>query len=248
MTINSIINLVLIAVLVICAWQGYKKGIIMGIIQVLVIILSQYGAQLLSDTFSYEVIPVLRPFVNGFMELQVEETTYAAFGYEKDPQTEQYDVPYSMTDLINSQPDAREAIILQTYKNLGMYDAMAQTLTERTMTYMDENSSSMSSAVVTIACQSVTWYLGFLLAFIILFSVMTVLVNLPNLSFKLPYVGIVNDIGGVVIGLFVGALFCSILVWITQFAGLLLPESTLRATGLADFFLTRNLLANYITL
>ena len=44
MNINTIINIVLAAILVICAWQGYKKGIIMGIIEVLVIILSLYGA------------------------------------------------------------------------------------------------------------------------------------------------------------------------------------------------------------
>ncbi len=248
MTVNSIINLVLIAILVICAWQGYKKGIIMGIIQVLVIILSLYGAQLLSDTYSYEVIPVLRPFVSGYMETQVEENTYQAFGYVADPLTGQYDAPYSSTDLLLSRPEMRETVISDTYKSLGIYDAMAQTLTGRTMDYIQQNNASVSSAIVTVACQSVTWYAGFLLAFIILFAILTVIVNLPNLSFKIPYVGIVNDIGGVLIGLFVGALFCSVVVWVFQFAGLVLPEQSLRATGLAAYFLDKNLLANYISL
>ena len=248
MTVNSIINLVLVAILVICAWQGYKKGIILGMIEVLVIILSLYGAQLLSDTYSYEVIPVLKPFVSGYIESQVEENTYLAFGYEADPLTGDFDSPYSATDLLISQPDMREQVITDTYKGLGIYDSMTQSLTARTLEYSQENNASVTSSVVSVTCQSVTWYGAFLLAFIILFAIMTVIVNLPNLSFKIPYVGIVNDIGGVLVGLFVGALFCSVVVWVFQFTGLVLPEQTLRATGLASYFLDKNLLANYISL
>ncbi len=247
-TVYSIINIVLLAILVICAWQGYKKGIIMGIIQVLVIILSLYGAQVLSDTYSYEVIPVLKPFVSGYMETLVEENTYQAFGYEPDEQTGQYDAPYSTTDLLNSSPDMRQTVAQRTYQSLGLYDGMAQTLADRTIAYAQENNASLTSSVVTIACQSVTWYAGFLLAFIILFAILTVIVNLPNLSFKIPYIGIVNDLGGLAIGLFVGAMFCSVIVWVFQFAGLVLPEESIRATGLAGFFLDKNLLASYITL
>ena len=247
-SVNAVINVLLIVILAVCAWQGYKKGIIMGIIEVLVIILSLYGAQLLSDTYSYEVIPVLKPFVSGYMEAQVETNTYEAFGYTADETTGNYNVPYSMTDMLNADPSKGEEIAFNTYKELGLYDDMAQNLTDKTMAYVRDNGASLSSAVVTTTCQSITWYGGFLLAFIIIFAILMVIVNIPNLSFKLPYVGIVNDIGGIVIGLFVGALFCSVIVWVFKFAGLLLPEETLRATGLADFFLTKDLLGNYISL
>lgn len=247
LTVNSVINIVLVAILVICGWQGYKKGIIMGIIEVLVIILSLYGAQLLSDTYSYEVIPVLKPFVSGYMEAQAERTTYEVFGFQQDDKG-QWNTTRSMTDLLVEQPDKEPEVALQAYKSLGLYDSMAQTLSDRTMAYVQENSSSLSSAIVTITCQAITWYGGFLLAFIILFAILTVIVNIPNLSFKIPYVGIVNDIGGIAVGIFTGLLVCSVLTWACQFAGLLLPEATLRATGLADYIMNLNLLANYITL
>ena len=247
MTVNSIINIGLIAILIICGWQGYKKGIIMGIIEVLVIILSLYGAQLLSDTYSYEVIPVLKPFASGYLENQVETSAFTALGYEPD-ENGHFDVPYSLTDMLNQQPEKREQIAVDTYRILGLYDEMAQTMAGRTMDYLVENEASLTSSVVTITCQAITWYGGFVLAFIILFAILTVIVNLPNLSFKIPYVGIVNDIGGIAIGLFTGLLFCSLVVWVFQFAGLLLSEETLRATGLAAWLMDQNLLANYITL
>ncbi len=246
MDLSSVINLVLIAILIICAWQGFKKGIIMGIIEVLVIILSLYGAQLLTDTFSYEVIPVLQPFVNGYIENQVQENTYLAFGYEPDENGD-FDVDLSVGDLLDSRPEAREEITLTTYQGLGLYDELARTLTDRSLEYAEENNASLVSSVVTVVCQSITWYGGFLLAFILVFTVLIVIVNIPNLSFRIPYVGIVNDIGGLAIGIFTGALFCSVVVWAMQFIGILLPEETVRSTGLAAYFLDKNMLANYIT-
>lgn len=246
MALTTIINIALVAVIVICAWRGFKKGIIMGIIEVLVIILSLYGAQLLSDTFSYEVIPVLKPFVSGFMDSRVEKTAYDVLGYEPDDEGN-YHVELSLTDLLNEQPESREEISRWVYRNLGLYEDIADDMAAKSVAYADQNNASLSSAVETILCQSITWYGGFILAFIIVFTVLIVIVNLPNLSFRLPYVGIINDLGGAAIGIFVGFLFCAIIVWLLQFTGLLVPEETMRSSAVAGYFLDRNMLANYIT-
>ena len=192
MALTTIINLVLMGIVVICAWQGFKKGIIMGIIGILVIILSLYGAQLLSDTFSYEVIPVLKPFVSGVMDARIEDTAFGVMGFEADENGD-YNVSQSLTDMIASMPEAREEICRWAYKDLGIYDAMADDMAKKAVDAMDQSGVSISDAIINILCQSLTWYGGFLLAFILLFTVLTVIVNLPNLSFRLPYVGILNE-------------------------------------------------------
>ncbi len=247
MAITSIISLVLLGIIVICAWQGFKKGIIMGIIGVLVIILSLYGAQLLSDTFSYEVIPVMKPFVGGFLDSRVESTTYELFGYEAD-ENGVYDAPYSVDDMLENQPASRIEVCRWVFHDLGVYEDMAESLAQKTVTYADQNGTTLSNAIMTVTCQSLSWYGGFLLAFILVFAALTVIVNIPNLSFRLPYIGIVNDIGGAAIGVFTGFLFCAIIAWVLQFTGLLIPETSLRGTAIASYFLDRNLLAAYITL
>ena len=245
MAVTAIINLVLAATIIICAWQGFKKGIIMGIIEVLVIILSLYGAQLLSDTFSYEIIPVLNPFVSGYMDSRVDDTAYAALGYEPDAEGE-YHVEYSLTDLLDGHSDVTREICLQVYTELGIYHDVAERMADKAATYAEQNSASVSSAAVNILCQSITWYGGFFLFFLLVFAALTVLVNIPNLSFRIPYVGIVNDIGGLGIGIFTGFLLCAVLVWALQFTGLVIPEESLQGKGLAGFFLNRDMLANYI--
>ena len=242
----AIVNLALIVIVIVCAWQGFKKGIIMGIIGVLVIILSLYGAQLLSDTFSYEVIPVLKPFVSGFVESRTEKTAFEVFGYEPDINGE-YHVTRSVADLIAEQPDARFEIGARVYRSLGIYGSVADGMARRTVSYADQNNATLSSSVVTILCQSITWYGGFLLAFILMITVLTVAVNLLNLSFRIPYIGIINDLGGLGIGIFTGFLICAVVVWALQFTGLILPEDALGSTSVAGWFLDRDMLANYIT-
>lgn len=245
MTINTILTIVMIAIVVICAWQGFKKGIIMGIIEILVIILSIYGAQLLSDAYSYEVIPALKPFVAGYVEPRVEDQAYELLGYEAD-EDGNYDVIYSLNDLLAENPEVKHSVYLQSYRNLGIYTTAADAMASKAEAYEQDNQVDLSDAAVEILCQTITWVAGFLIGFILIFVVLTVIVNLPNLSFRIPYVGIVNDLGGLAIGLVSGALFCSLLLWIMQYAGILLSEETLRSSGAAAFFMDMNLLNQFI--
>lgn len=241
-----VVNILLFAIIVICAWKGFKKGIIMGVVGVLVLILSLFGAQLLSDTFSYEVIPVLKPFVSGYAETRVEETAFLVFGFEPDINGE-YHVDRSVSDLVEEHPEAMFDISDLVYRGLGLYSTIADEMAQKTVEYAEQNNTDLQSSVVAILCQSITWYGGFLIAFILVFAAMTVVVNLLNLSFRLPYIGIINDLGGLCIGVFTGFLFCALVVWVLQFLGIILPEQTLSESGIAGWFLDKNLLANYIT-
>ena len=246
MALTTIINLVLLGIIVVCAWLGFKKGIIMGIIGILVIILSLYGAQLLSDTFSYEVIPVMKPFVSGVMDTRVEDTAFTVLGYEADEKGN-YNVSQSLDDLIAAMPEARKEICRWSYKDLGLYDAIADDMAQKAVDYMDENENvTIESAISNILCQSISWYGGFIIAFILIFTVLTVIINIPNLSFRIPYVGILNDLGGLAIGIYVGMLFCSLLVWLLQFTGIVLPQDTIQQSGVAAWFMEKDLLSTFI--
>ena len=247
MALTTIINIVLIGIVVICAWLGFKKGIIMGIIGILVIILSLYGAQLLSDTFSYEVIPVMKPFVSGVMDTRIEDTALSVLGYEPDENGE-YHVNQSLDDLIASMPEARKEICRWSYKDLGLYDAIADDMAQKAVDAMDQNEgTSIGTAISNTLCQSISWYGGFIIAFILIFTALTVIVNIPNLSFRIPYVGILNDLGGLAIGIYVGLLFASLFVWVLQFTGLVLPQDTLQQSSVATWFMEKNLLSTFIS-
>ena len=65
---KAIIDLVLLGILILCAWDGYKKGLIMGVVSILIFAISVYGANLLANTFSFDVVPAMKPFASGYTE------------------------------------------------------------------------------------------------------------------------------------------------------------------------------------
>ncbi len=245
LNITLIMSILLIGIVVICAWQGFKKGIIMGIVEILVILLSVFGAQLLSDAYSYEVIPALKPFVSGYMESRVEDQAYTLLGYEADEEGN-YNVTYSLNDLLEVNPEIIHSVFRQSYMTLGISDAAAERMAAKADSYREENACSVVDAAVYVMCQTVTWVLGFALAFLLLFIAMMVVVNLPNLSLRIPFVGLVNDLGGLGLGIVTGFLFCSLILWFCQYLGLVLPEDTLRSSNAAAYFMDMNLISQFI--
>ena len=57
---KTALSLIFLAILIFCAWTGYKKGFIMGVGSLLAFVISVYGANLLANTYSGEVIDALR--------------------------------------------------------------------------------------------------------------------------------------------------------------------------------------------
>ena len=62
------VELIMLAVLLVCAWSGYKKGLVMGVGTIIAIVISLYMGNLLSETFSPQAAPVLKPFISGYMD------------------------------------------------------------------------------------------------------------------------------------------------------------------------------------
>lgn len=246
MNITLIMSILLIGIIVICAWQGFKKGIIMGIVEILVILLSVFGAQLLADAYAYEVIPALKPFVAGYMETRVEAQAYSLLGFEADEEGN-YNVTYSLNDLLEANPEVIHSIYEQSYAALGISDAAAETMADKAEAYQDETACSVADAAVYVFCETATWVLGFALAFLLLFTVLTVIVNLPNLSLRIPFVGLVNDLGGLGLGIATGFLFCSLILWFCQYLGVVLPEDALRSSSTAAYFMDMNLISQFIS-
>lgn len=246
LNITLIMSILLIGIVVICAWQGFKKGIIMGIVEILVILLSVFGAQLLAEAYAYEVIPALKPFVAGYMETRVEAQAYTLLGYEPDEEGN-YNVTYSLHDLLEANPEIVHSVYQQSYRGLGIADAAAEKMAVKADNYREENNSSVVDAAVYVFCQTATWVLAFALAFLLLFVVLTVIVNLPNLSLRIPFVGLINDLGGLGLGIVTGYLFCSLILWFCQYLGIVLPQDALRSSNAAAYFMDMNLISQFIS-
>lgn len=238
---KAIIDLILVGILAICIWSGYKKGLIMGVGGVLCIIVSIYGANLLANTFSHDIVPALKPFATGYTEKLIsgeDSPVLKQMGWTEEAR--------SVEDLLAAQPAQRAPFCAACYRALGVSDAAAEVMARRAVTYAEETGSSVWTAVGQILCETVSYAACFVLAFLLLIIILTVIGNLPNLNYKLPSFDLVNDIGGAVLGLVTGLMFCVIVVWALKFMGMILGGETLSSTGLGGWLLRKDFLLKYL--
>lgn len=239
---ETIINLILAGVMLICVWSGYKKGIIMGVGGILAIIVSLYGADLLANTFSPDIIPAIRPFASGFMEGQIkaEGGVIDRMGWSS--------ADLSVSDLLAKYP-AREMEFCSTcYQTLGLDETTSDNMAADTMEIIIETGMSTVDAVIQTLCKTISYVGCFILAFLLTIIILTVIGNLPNLSYKLPNLDALNDIGGSLLGVCTGIMFCMVIVWSLKFTGKIIGSDTLSSAWLASIFLDHNLLTHYLGL
>ena len=133
--VHIVIDLVLLAILIICVWSGYRKGFIIGIANLLGIVVSLYAAVLVSGAFSYDVVPVLRPFVSGYVETQMNDTVLEEMGISN--------TDLSYEDILANDSELRHQFCYTSYTSVGIYDDAADQMATEAETYADENSVSI---------------------------------------------------------------------------------------------------------
>lgn len=240
---KTIIDLVLLGILIICTWSGYKKGLIMGVGGILCIVVAIYGANLLANTFSDEVVPAMRPFASGYAESIISGEDSAVrknMGWSGSE--------YSTEDLLESSPEDARRFGAECYKALGIDSGSSERMADMAADYAEANQVGMVDAVVQVLCEKVSFVGCFVLAFLLILIILTVIGNLPNLSFKIPNLDLVNDIAGAVLGLVTGIMFCCLAVWALKFMGMIIGADTLPDSTIGGWLMEKDFLFKYLGL
>ena len=227
---HIVIDLVLLAIVIICVWSGYKKGFIIGIANLLGIIVALYGAVLVSSAFSYDVVPVLRPFVSGYIEGQMDDTVLEEMDLSN--------TDLSYEDILAGDSALRHEFCVTCYTTVGIYDDAADQMATEAEQYADSNSVQISDAIIEIFCQRAAYVAGVALFFLIFLIALMAIANIPNLSYRIPNMDLLNDIGGAAMGFINGVCYCMLIAWVLRFLGLIIGVDTFGSTLLARFFHT----------
>lgn len=229
---KPILNLAFLIIMLLCIWGGYKRGLILGIASLLAIVVSLYGANLLSKTYSYEVIDALRPFASGYLETTINNKVRPEFDIAGAETSS-----LSVLDYLDKNPDQTAPFCQSAFEHLGIHTRSAKILSQEAQDYARAQETDIRNAMVEVLCLRISYVAGFVIAFVMLLILLTVIGNLPNLAFKIPNMDLLNDIGGAVLGLAQGAAFCCILAWMLKFTGILIPQAVLAETGFVALFI-----------
>lgn len=237
-----LLDLILLLIIAYCAWDGYKKGLVMCIGTILAIIISLYVGNLIGETYSSVVQPALRPFVGGYMdgtEGIITENMNELLGSSA--------TGLSIDDALELHPEMREELCAGTYEQVGIYNSVAKRMATKAIALSDQQDIPLSSAIVDVACKSLAFRLIFILFFLLTLIILTVVGNLFNLSFKIPGKVKLNKLGGAISGAVVGILLSMVIIWFIKFCGAFLPEDEMSHTILTAIFLKLDFLSLILT-
>jgi len=232
-----IIDVILLILIAICTWNGYKKGLVGSIASIFVIVVALLGGSVLADAFSHEVVPALEPFVNGYVDSQTNrEKVLEKLGYG--------DSDLSLNDILAEDSSLRYDYAYETLRNVGFYNDRAEQFAERAVAYSEENGLDMTTAIIDTICNTVTYVAALAIGFLLILILLSAIGNMINLSFRLPNMESVDEIGGAVLGFLTGFVFCVLIAWALSFMGMLFGKQTLSHTTLARFFLAFRFITN----
>ena len=237
-TMNIILDLILLLIVALCIWDGYKRGLIGGIAGIFAIIIALLAGSSLSDNYASEAVPVLEPFVDGYIDSQKTRTSVLEkMGYGA--------TDLSLEDVLESDSSLRYDYAVLCMEETGFHEARAEELAERSVRYSDQNGVTMTEAVVSILCDTITYVMVLALCFLLILILMVAISNIGGLVFRLPdSMELLDELGGALMGFVKGFLYCVLLCWLLSFLGLIIGRDTLEKTLLARFFMTFRFLTN----
>ena len=236
-----IVELILLATIIICVWSGYKKGLVMEVGAIIAIIISIYMGNLLSETFSPSVAPVMQPFVSGYMD-----GSEGVIGKNLDSLLTAEEAQLSVEDALKRHPEVSYELAKASYMDMGIYEDTADTMAVAAAEYAQSMEVPLTAAIVEIMCDHVTYYLGFILFFVLILIIITAFGNILNLSFKIPEQDQLNDMGGLISGAIIGIVYCCIIAWALKFTGMLLHEEKMSGTIITGLFLKLDIMSKIL--
>ncbi|MBR5702103.1 MAG: CvpA family protein [Oscillospiraceae bacterium] len=221
--VHWIIDIVLLLILIGCAWKGYRNGLIPGIFMLLALFASLYGAKLVAETYSEEFISILEPFASGMTDRAMREL-------------EDEDVLKG-----NDVYAASKAIL----EEIGFMGSAAENIAGELDKEVNETGHVLRAAMVKRLCIDVAYVLTLVIAFVLLAIAFAVIGNLISLSFHIPGLEVINGILGAVFGLGEGAVFAFFIAWLLRFGGMLLKAEVVEETILLKWLQSVNPLVEF---
>ena len=215
-----------LAVLLIFACIGARRGLILSLCGLLAFVVAFLGASFAARTLSPVVADALEPKFAAAIEEQLNES-------------------------IRQQAEAGEAAVLSpddvplegvldALREMGFYETLINTVDRAVESGMTAVAASAAAAVAAAIAQSAAYLILFLLGFFLILLAWRLLSRALDLVARLPGLHFLNKTGGALFGLVQACVFLWVVLWLLQFWGDLLPRDAAEQTRLLGFFMTHD--------
>lgn len=229
-----IFDLVIIAVVALCAFLGFRRGLVLSLCSLVAVIIALLGANFVARTVSPMLADALEPTFATAIEAQLNAGIHdAATAPAASPEP-------GMTDEANSFPLQD---VLNALKGLGFYQSLVDTVNQAVEDGMNTVAANAAAQVAAAVAQSVGFAILFAVSFIIILVLWTLLSRALDLVARFPGLNFLNKSLGAAFGIVKACLIFFLLAWLLRFSGLLIPEEAVEKTILLRFFMNTTPLA-----
>ena len=215
-----------LAVLLIFACIGARRGLILSLCGLLAFVVAFLGASFAARTLSPVVADALEPKFAAAIEEQLNESIRQQAEAGEAAVLSPDDVPLEW--------------VLDALREMGFYDTLINTVDRAVESGMTAVAASAAAAVAAAIAQSAAYLILFLLGFFLILLAWRLLSRALDLVARLPGLHFLNKTGGALFGLVQGCIILFVAAWLLQFFGQMLPRELVEQTVLLKFFMTTN--------
>lgn len=237
---SLVIDLILVAIVAICGWRGFRTGIINGVSWILAIVIAIYGANLVATAYYRDVAEVMEPFA-----LSVVENTMNG-GSSADEEPDAVIDPSISVDERDRLDVYTVSMAVMT--RLGITSGAADGIARETADSYEKVSGDMTQFLTNRLCDRAAFVALFAIGFALIAIVFTVIGNVIDLSFGIPGHENLNHITGAALGVIRGFLILMVLGCLGRYLGILLKPEIMEKTLILKTIITNNRLASLLKL
>ena len=197
---SVLFDVVIVLLLLIFAWRGAVKGLILSLCGLLAVFVAFFAAQFISDTFCVPVANIIRPVITQNLQEAAQELENLAVGEEE--------AGHTADDLLDF---LRENGLFQGFSDFMEQKMAGDALKQDFLSAVNALAGYLSRGIAKVLLFGVV-FIGVLLTWFLVSHAL-------DLAFKLPVLAEVNLAGGLIFGLAKGVLLIIVLVWLGQVSG-----------------------------
>ena len=205
-----LIDLILLLILVACILSGYRKGLLMSLLSLLIVVLCCFGASAAQHALTPKAVEYLEPRlaeqIQAGIQDRIDQDTQQALDEAGDQELEIGGQSMELSEITN---------FLQQF---GL--DVEETVTEGATTALEPVAQAAAQAAAHAIAQQIAGAVIFFAAFLVLYLILRSVALVINVVDRLPVIHTLNRAGGAVAGLVGGLLVMVVAAAVLRQAGL----------------------------
>lgn len=244
---HILIDLLILLLIGLTAWRGWKKGVIVGLCGLLALVISIYGAHIVATAYYTEYTQILDPFISGYMDTSttlVTQDTQDETAGDAAQDDENETKPYVI--LTDEEKKDVYSVTYAAMRQCGVANRAAEKIAAEFAGQYTTVDNTLVDAMGEYLTGRITYMILFAVGFILIMTLFTILENVLNLTFAMPGIEKVNRGLGAAVGAIRAICLLLVVCCVCRYLGLFLGNDRISATWIFEGMINSNLIANIL--